>query len=463
MSRATQWQPLCESDPTPGDAHEIQRAGKHYSDMATEIEDQVGRLNDIVSGTLQGGYVESLTTAADGLKDGLGQTSGRYREVGGTLNTWGRTLGDFQDEAEALRVQAVAAQDDLNANRVVAQVAPVGAAPPSDAVVAVARARAARYDDAGGDLSRAQARLSDLTERRDAAARAAADEIRERCQDGVRDSPWDNFMDWMDEHHDLVSSVCRWLGVVAMAACVLALFVPGLNILAGIALAAGSASLLGHSALAVSGNGSWVDVGIDVVSLATFGAGRFLGPGVKVLGKEFGGALGRLTAETKTAGAVARGNVARGPVQARVNADIAQARLRLVGGVSRRAERAVASQVRDIRAAGIVDGDQAFNAARDAYAAQQTKVSVLDNFAYGGGDPELAQLYIETRDAALGFSEVPAVAKAAAKAAAQYTTAVRAMGTSTLLGVWGVVTDSVEVKPYNDWKDQWPTKVKGPL
>ena len=77
MSRATQWQPLSESDPVPGDTYEIERAGKHYSEMATEIEDQVGRLREIVSGTLQGGYVQALRTAADGLKDELGQTSGR--------------------------------------------------------------------------------------------------------------------------------------------------------------------------------------------------------------------------------------------------------------------------------------------------------------------------------------------------------------------------------------------------
>jgi len=298
MRRATQWQPLCEADPTPGETYEVSAAGRRYANMAAEIKEQVGRLNDIVSGTLQGGYVRSLTEMADGLKDELGRTSMRYEQVGGALVDWASQLEGFQLEAERLRVQAVAAQGDMNANRAIAQFTSVDAPPPSDAVAAAAKARQSRYDDAGVDLGRAQARLVDVIDDRDAAAREIAEAIREGCDDGVRDGLWENFLDVMDSHHDVVSTACKVLGGIAMAACVVALFVPGLNIvaagvLAGVAIGANSLSLVGHSALAVSGHGSWVDVGIDVIALATFGAGRFLGSGVKVLGKEFGGALAK--------------------------------------------------------------------------------------------------------------------------------------------------------------------------
>lgn len=468
MSRATQWQPLSESDPVPGDTYEIERAGKHYSEMATEIEDQVGRLREIVSGTLQGGYVQALRTAADGLKDELGQTSGRYHEVGGTLDAWAWMLGGFQDEAERLRVQAVAAQGEMNANRLIPPFAPADGARPSDAVVAAAKATQARYDEAGGDLSRAQARLVDLTERRDTAAGKVADEIRQECDDSVRDRPWDNFMDWMDQHHELVSTACKILGGIAMAACVVALFVPGLNIvaagvLAGVAIGASSLSLVGHSALAVSGNGSWVDVGIDVIALATFGAGRFLWPGVKVLGKQFGGALGRLTAETKAAGGIARGNAARGPIQAKVNTEIAQARLRLVGGSSKSVARSVRLEVKAIRSQGVIDGDQAFKAARDTYAAQNASVTLGERLRYGGGDPDLATLHMESQKAALGFASTSQVGLAAAKANAQYMKAAVPMGASTAAGMWGVRTDLFPIAEYDAWRDQWPTKVKGDL
>jgi hypothetical protein len=290
----------------------------------------------------------------------------------------------------------------------------------------------------------------------------------EEGDDGVRDSPWDNFMDWMDEHHELVSTICTVLGVIAMAACVVALVVPGLNVaaaavLAGVAMGASSPSHLGHSALAVSGNGSWVDVGIDVFSLATFGAGRFLGPGVKILGKEFGGVLGRLTAETKTAGAMARGNAARVPVQAQVNADIAEVRLRLVGGASRRVERSVYSQVKAIRVQGQAASQKAFDAAADCYGAQKKTTTFEERLGLGGGDPDLAMLRVEAQDAVRGSSSTSKVGLAYAKADAQYLKAFAPTAASNLVGVSSLGTDFIHVKRYDAWRDRWPTKVKGTL
>jgi hypothetical protein len=44
--------------------------------------------------------------------------------------------------------------------------------------------------------------------------------------------------------------------------------------------------------LAASGNGSWVDVGLDVVSLATMGVGKAAGPGSKLGAKVFGKVFG---------------------------------------------------------------------------------------------------------------------------------------------------------------------------
>jgi len=372
MSRTTDWQPLCDSDPTPGDPDEVNRAGRHYSSMADEIDGQVKRLKDIVSGTLQGGYVEALTKAAEGLGDELSATSGRYREVGGLLQQWGPQLDGFQDEAEVLHSRAATAQGDMATNREIPQFNSPDAPPPSDTEVAAAKAKQGRYDDAQGDLGSAQRDLDNLRDDRDDAAGRIADSIRDKCDDDVKNSRWDDFKDWMDDHADLISGICKVLGVIAMAACVVALFVPGLNVVAagvlmGIAIGATSASLIGHSMLASTGNGSWWDVGMDVVALATFGAGRFLGPGIKVFGRQFGGTLTRLTAETKAAGAVARGNAARAPTRARINADIAQAERRLFGGVSNRVSRSVRREVSTIRLQGGRESNQVYEATRTAY------------------------------------------------------------------------------------------------
>ena len=56
---------------------------------------------------------------------------------------------------------------------------------------------------------------------------------------------WEDLMVVMDPHHDQISVVCKVLGVVAMAVCVVALFAPGVNILAAGALVASLLSPLG--------------------------------------------------------------------------------------------------------------------------------------------------------------------------------------------------------------------------
>jgi hypothetical protein len=458
VSRAAQWQPLCEADPTPGEPDEVGRAGRHYSEMAKEIKGQVSRLNDLVSGTLQGGYVKTLTEAADALKEDLGRTYERYREVGGALESWAPRLDGFQDEAEGLRRQALVAAGAMSDNRSVPTMTSVDAPPPPDAEVAAAKAMQGRYDDANADLSRLQGRLADLTERRDLAAAKVADFIRDKSDDSMADSPWDNFMDWMDDHHEFVSKACQILGVVAMAACILALVVPGLNVFAAIALGASALSLTGHTALAASGNGSWLDVGVDVVALGTLGAGRFLGPGIKVVNRTFGGALGRLTAETKAAGAMARGNTARMPIQAKVNAEVAQAQERLVGGVSNGVKRSVRRQVATIRASGTTPSQQAFDATESAYLLRDAPTTLLQRLAYGGGDSEIAAMRVQAQDAARGFSPTSRVGLAEAKTSAAYARSVGLTGASNMVSGASVYLEYRPQQWHQDLRDRWTTR-----
>lgn len=251
-----------------------------------------------------GEYVSSIREPAQQIATNLGRVSGRYREVGSTLTSWGPELTGFQNETDRLWRDADTAQYQIETN----QPLPVQ---PTDSVVAAeadaqdARARERRRLDAIADLAQAQRRLSDVRRRRDDRARAVAAAIRDHIDDAITDSWWDNVKDFFDDHADTIKEITTVLGYIGMACLVISLAIPGLNIISAIALGAGIASLAGNSALALTGNGSWIDVGLDTLALATFGVGKIIGPGSKlganVFGKLFGEAGAALwTGKAKT-------------------------------------------------------------------------------------------------------------------------------------------------------------------
>lgn len=153
-------------------------------------------------------------------------------------------------------------------NRAVEAAGPLNAPPPADAVVAAAKARQRLYDGARGDLGRAQSRLADLTDNRDTAAAKVATPSAVRATTmwptmaGLTSWTW-----WTATPSCSRLSAGAWVRSPS-AACVIALFVPGLDVVAagillGVAVAATSTRLIPHCALALSGSGSWVDVGMD--------------------------------------------------------------------------------------------------------------------------------------------------------------------------------------------------------
>jgi hypothetical protein len=68
------------------------------------------------------------------------------------------------------------------------------------------------------------------------------------------------------------------LEVVATILAIVALFIPGVNIVAAllwIGFGLTAAALVGRVMLAMTGNGSWFDVAMDAFALLTFGVGKF--------------------------------------------------------------------------------------------------------------------------------------------------------------------------------------------
>ena len=299
-----QWQPLgLDSDPVPGDPAQIRDEASHLSSVAKEITAQVAALRQIsADGTEVGAHADKIRSSASSLADELDKVVGRYEKVSSALNEWAPEL----EQAQALSIQAL-----NQAEGPYQQVHQTVALPSGPHLTAQQKQSITDYHNAvnkaQGELSAAQAVLTRATNLRDSAGAACASKINNACNDGMKDhhSLFGSVFGWIGQafsfvaHHwsQILADACTVLEVVAtiaaIAAFIIAQFIPGLNIvvdgmlLADLLVAGGmiltATALSGRILLAATGHGSWLDVGIDAFALLTFGLGRFAGVAAKAL------------------------------------------------------------------------------------------------------------------------------------------------------------------------------------
>ncbi|MYS24292.1 hypothetical protein GA0115240_16315 [Streptomyces sp. DvalAA-14] len=268
----SEWAVLDESeDPVPGDPHEIRTESSRLGKMAATIRDQIALLQDIAGDDNIGKFADTLRETATDLRDGLDKVATRYEHVSEYLGHWADDLDQCQsDSLRALaRAQAVA----TTANAPELKPAPGSPQPQltpeqQQRQAAAERARQAAQDELAG----AKAQLARTKSHRDDRAGFWKQRIEDTEHDGLKDSRWDSFKDFIHQHAELIkllADVCTW---IVTALVIVSLFIPVLDIatalLGGLMLAA----LLGHTAVALTGDGSWIDVGLDVFALATLGA-----------------------------------------------------------------------------------------------------------------------------------------------------------------------------------------------
>jgi len=268
---------LAGSDPVPGDPDEVERAAKSLADMAEEITRQTANLTRLA--TVEGWDAEAGRTFADSageLSGQLGKAHGRYATTAGALRGYAPELRHAQSVADAALAEAKQAQVSVNANRP-PDYPPAGS--PTAAQVSAERQRQYAYDDGVDALNAAQRKLTDATDHRDEHAGRAARTIRDNIdQDGVKDSWWDEFTNWVSEHADLLRAIAQIAELVADVLSTIALaisFIPFLNfltpVLLGLAALASVVALVCHVVLALAGEGSWLDVGLALLAVATAG------------------------------------------------------------------------------------------------------------------------------------------------------------------------------------------------
>jgi len=269
-----QWQPLgLDTDPVPGDPGRISQEAAHLAAMAKEISGQVDALHQMAAGgadgALKGQYADKIHSSARDLADQLGKVVGRYQKVSSALHGW---LPDLE-QAQSMSLQALNQAEGPAAKLNQAVVLPGGSNLTAAQKQSVQDYHTA-MKQAQGELDAAKALLGRATTLRDNSASYHAGLINRAIDDGVKDSWWDQFKEWIDHYAWLIKDICTVLEIAATVLAVLALIFTGVGwiILLGVALTA--VALLGRTMLAAVGDGSWMDVGMDAIALVTFGAGE---------------------------------------------------------------------------------------------------------------------------------------------------------------------------------------------
>lgn len=327
------------------------------------------------------------------------------------------------------------------ANTVVEAAPRPGDPPPSFAEMAADRRRQTALDEASRDLAAARGQLEDAIEHARIHGRRRADRIREAIDDDVADSPWDNIKDWYDANAGWIKTVTKVLSYVAAALAVVALFIPGLNLIViGLALTV----LASQTLLAASGNGSWADVALSVFALATVGVGalavralRGVATATRAAGSQ--AARGAATSAARRSSHAAR--TAAGRTLSRRTASAAQ---------RRHARRTIDSAKAEAREAG----SRAAREVSDAPMAQPTKPEI-----WKAGDSGSA-LYKKDIDALRSrFPDDAGVQNASRQAERYYNINRGASSSSFYVDTADKVGEDFNIEPYNDAKGHFKKEV----
>ncbi|MER7178302.1 hypothetical protein ABT404_02200 [Streptomyces hyaluromycini] len=277
---------------TPGDPYEVARLGKRISDTAKLIEEQAGKLNNLVDGNgWDSDAGREFTKKTGDTVKLLSQSHQRYAAAGAALGSsvpyepiadqvrenWATALNHAQNRVRsALKKAAAADADSSNYQKQIDQ-HPSGDDNHQD------KQKLKRQKEASdGELDAAKRELRAALDYRDTQAGYAAKAIRDAIDhDGLKDPKhhwWDNWKDW-------VADIGHWAGVAAAVLGVLALalsWVPVLGeVLGALALIASVVALVCDTVSALDGKGTWLDVAIDAIGVLSFGAGRVLGTTAK--------------------------------------------------------------------------------------------------------------------------------------------------------------------------------------
>lgn len=270
------WKPLgLDEDPTPGDPQRITDEVNHLNSVAATILNQISALKKIAGDggdPLIGKYADKIRESASDLVGTLQTVHERYKKVASALGGWEPDLVTAQAMSLKALNEAEGPYHQLQSLNGPTISAPSTSSPTSRQQQELTAHKAA-VSKAQGQLSAAIGDLHKAVKFRDDRARHWAGKINSASDDSLVNSWWDSFKDFIGKWAWLIKDICMVLEVVAAVIAIIALLMSGVGWLLVAAFWLTAAALLGRTLLAATGNGSWLDVVMDLVALLTLGIG----------------------------------------------------------------------------------------------------------------------------------------------------------------------------------------------
>ncbi|MFF5491946.1 hypothetical protein [Streptomyces aquilus] len=274
------WEVLGESgDPVPGDVTDLKALSRRFEATAKTITDTAAALRRL--GNQESWDSDAGRAFADKANDTaktVSKAHDRYADAASALKTYYTDLETIQEDADKLLRDAETKAGDLSKAKSSAENPPKGT---EDADQKKLDKKVTDFQD-GLDGLRGQ--LADVKRRHKEAGDKAAKKIHDTTEgDGLNDS-------WLDDLRDALKIISDITGAIAAVCGILALLVGWIpvigqalaGVLGTIALVMTVISLVCHVLLALNGDGSWGDVAMDALGLATFGIGRVFSAGSKL-------------------------------------------------------------------------------------------------------------------------------------------------------------------------------------
>ncbi|GAA0456782.1 putative T7SS-secreted protein [Streptomyces olivaceiscleroticus] len=277
--RPADWHPLAAKDPIPGDPEDIRDEVRKMKDTASTLRDQARILRKVADGdALKGKYADKIREKSGDLEKHFRETAARYERVVGDLGNWANDLEGFQERADGI-LKAAKQADEHHA----AEVKKKEAEAKRDGKEEGDKEQS-EESDPDSHLAPYHKQLGEVISDRDSRAEHYANNIGGDIRDVIKDSGWEDFKDWVHANSKAIDKWCDWLGKACFVIGILVLAFSPVGWVAALATAVtavfSAASLVGHLALATSGEGSWTDVAFDAVGLITMGTGAIAAKGL---------------------------------------------------------------------------------------------------------------------------------------------------------------------------------------